>query len=291
MKEALRMAEYTPATSRRRIRMLAALALILAAFAGAYVYADRLPLHDVGLRNIGKTLSNFRDTSLDAALEAKVRSALLLSRRVSGMQVDVSAHAGVVTLAGRVPSREARSIVEAIAADTPGVTGVDNGLVVDARASASGYEGTLLQRIADLETQVALQERLRGEPLLVSAKLKVDVERGVVALRGFVESELERSSAQQLAEAAVGAEHVRNELETLSPAAGEDRLARRVSFELYSTGAFDLTKIRVRSEAGRVQLEGNVRSEAERLLAARLAEAVPGVREVRNELGLSEKAS
>lgn len=275
-----------PSARRRRVRWLAALALTLAGGAAVLVYADRLELRD-----IGKTLSSFRDTSLDAALEAKVKSALALSRRVSAMKVDVSARSGQVTLAGRVPTREARSIVEAIVADTPGVSGVENGLVVDARATASGYEQTLLQRIADLETQVAIQERLRREPLLASARLKVDVERGLVALRGFVESELERASAQKIAEAAVGAEHVRNELETLGPAGGEDRLARRVTFELYSTGAFDLSKIRVRSESGRVQLEGSVRSEAERLLAARLAEAVPGVREVRNELGLAERSA
>jgi hyperosmotically inducible protein len=281
------MPEFDPRTSaqRRRARWLAAVAVVLAGGAAVLVYADRLELRD-----IGKTLSSFRDTSLDAALEAKVKSALALSRRVSAMKVDVSARSGRVTLAGRVPTREARSIVEAIVADTPGVSGVENGLVVDAHATANGYEQTLLQRISDLEMQVAIQERLRNEPLLASAKLKVDVEGGLVALRGFVESELERASAQKIAEAAVGAEHVRNELDTLSPAAGEDRLARRVSFELYSTGAFDLTKIRVRSEAGRVQLEGSVRSEAERLLAARLAEAVPGVREVSNELGLLERS-
>ena len=281
------MPEFDPRTSarRRRARWLLAFALVLAGGAAVLVYADRLEL-----REIGKTLSSFRDTSLDAALETKVKSALALSRRVSAMKVDVSARSGQVTLAGRVPTREARSIVEAIVADTPGVSGVENGLVVDAHATASGYEQTLLQRISDLETQVAIQERLRGEPLLASARLKVDVEGGLVALRGFVESELERASAQKIAEAAVGAEHVRNELETLSPVAGEDRLSRRVSFELYSTGAFDLTKIRVRSESGRVQLEGSVRSEAERLLAGRLAEAVPGVREVKNELGLLERS-
>jgi osmotically-inducible protein OsmY len=43
-------------------------------------------------------------------------------------------------------------------------------------------------------------------------------------------------------------------------------------------------RLQVHSQAGRVRLEGSVRSEAERLLAVRLAEGVPGVREVANEL-------
>lgn len=267
---------------RARFRWLALLALVLAAGATVFAYADRPPL-----QNIGKTLASMRDTSVDAALGAKVRSALALSRRVSGMKVGVSARSGVVLLEGSVPSQEARSIVEAIAADTPGVKGVENGLVVDPQATATAYEGTLLQRISDLETQVTLQERLRHEPLLAAANLNVAVEHGIVVLGGWVEGDLERACAQKIAQAAVGTEHVRNELQTLSPTAtGEDRLARRVEFELFSTGAFDLARVQVRSEAGRLRLEGSVRSEAERLLAARLAEAVPGVREVVNRLDL-----
>jgi hyperosmotically inducible protein len=282
-----RVFESKTAQPARRGRWLIALALILAGGVGVLAYADRLDL-----REIGKKLSTVRETSIDAAQKARVRSALGLSRRVSGMKIDVDAHSGVVTLAGRVPTQEARSIIEAIAADTPGVAGVRNELVIDPRAATTGYEETLLQRIADLEIQVALQERLRREPLLASASLKVDVDHGVVVLRGWVESELERAGAQKIAQAAVGADHVRNEIDTRSPTGGpEDRLARRVEFELYSTGAFDLGRIQVRSEAGLVHIEGSVRSQAERLLAARLAEVVPGVRQVVNDLTLTEKSS
>jgi osmotically-inducible protein OsmY len=261
--------------------------LLLAAGVAGLAWAD-LPQ----LRGIGRTLSTVRDKSVDAALQAKVRSALALSRRISGMKIGVETRAGIVDLSGRVPTQEARSIVEAIVADTPGVGGVRNELVVDPSATANGYEQTLLQRIADLETQVAVQERLRREPLLSGENVRVDVDRGVVALRGRVGSELERDTAQTIAEAAVGAEHVRNELDALSTSdRSEDRLARRIEFELYSTGAFDLSRIQVTTDGSRVRLQGVARSEAERLLAARLAETVPGVRSVVNDLSIAEKAT
>jgi hyperosmotically inducible protein len=264
----------------RRSRWLVALLLVAMAGAGVFAFGDRAVLSD-----IRKTFSTVRDSSLDAALEAKVRSALALSRRASGLTIDVAAHSRIVSLTGRVPTPEVRAIVEAIVADTPGVAGVENRLAVDPRAVANGYETSLLQRIADLETQVSLQERLRREPLLAGANVKIEVEQGSVVLRGAVASELERETAQQIARAAVGAEHVRDELQALNPErGGGDLLARRVQFELYSTGAFDLEHLQVHSQAGRVRLEGSVRSEAERLLAARLAEGVPGVREVANEL-------
>ena len=270
-----------------RSRLLVALLLLVAAGVGVFAFGDRAALSD-----IGKTLSTVRESSLDKALEAKVRSALALSRRVSGLQIEVAAHARIVVLTGRVPTAEVRSIAEAIVSDTPGVAGVENRLQVDPRAVANGYEASLLQRIADLETQVSLQDRLRREPRLSAGNVKTEVEQGVVVLRGAVESDLERGIAQQIAQTTVGADHVRNELQSLNPSGREgDGLARRVQFELFTTNAFDLAHLQVRNQAGRVRLEGTVRSEAERLLAARLAEGVPGVREVANELKLAETGS
>ena len=268
----------------RRSRWLVVLVLVATAVAGAFAFSDSAVLSD-----IGRTFSTVRDSSLDVALEAKVRGALALSRRASGLDIDVAVHSRIVALTGRVPTPEVRSIAEAIVADTPGVAGVENRLDVDPKAVANGYEASLLQRIADLETQVSLQERLRHEPLLAGANVKVEVDQGIVVLRGAVESEMERETAQQVARSAVGAEHVRSELQALNPEqGGGDVLARRVQFELYSTGAFDLSRLEVRSQAGRVRLEGSVRSEAERLLALHLAEGVPGVREVANELKAPE---
>ena len=268
----------------RRSRWLVALVLVAVAGVGVFAFGDRVVLSD-----IGKTLSTVRDSSRDATLEAKVRSALALSRRASGLTIGVAVHSRIVALTGRVPTPEVRAIAEAIVADTPGVAGVENRLVVDPKAVANGYETSLLQRIADLETQVSLQDRLRREPLLARANVKIEVSQGTVVLRGAVESEMEREAAQQIARSAVGAEHVRDELEALNPERrGNDVLARRVQFELYSSGAFDLSRLQVHSQAGRVQLAGSVRSEAERLLAARLAEGVPGVHEVENELKLAE---
>jgi osmotically-inducible protein OsmY len=256
------------------------LGLALAVCAGVIAYGDHL-----GLAEIGQTLSSVRDTSLDAAFEAKVRSALALSRRVSGLKFDLEARSGVVTLRGRVPTQEARSIIDAIVTDTPGTVEVRDELVVDPKAAANGYEQTLLQRISDLETHVAVQERLRHEPLLARSNVNVDVERGVVVLRGEVESDLERASAQDLARAAVGADHVRDELRVLGLPKGDlDPLARRVEFELYSASVFDLARIQVTSAGGQITLHGSVRSPAERLLAPRLAESVPGVTAVVNEL-------
>jgi hyperosmotically inducible periplasmic protein len=278
---------WHPFARRHRRRWVLALLAVAAGVAAAIGYAKGLDLPDVT-----RTFSTVRESTRDAALVAKVKSALALSRRVSGFRIGVSAHADTVSLEGRVPSPEARSIVEAIAADTPGVVDVRDDLVVDPRAVANGYETTLLGRISDLETQVAIQERLRREPLLAGATLSVEVDHGMVVLHGTVNDEIERASARKIAQAAVGADQVRDDLQIANPGSEtQDRLARRVEFELYSSGAFDLARLQVTSEAGDVHLAGSVRSEAERLLAARLAEGIPGVRRVVNQLSVATGSS
>ena len=278
---------WSPFARRHRRRWILALVAVAAGVAAAIGYAKGLDLPDVT-----KTFSTVRESTREAALVAKVKGALALSRRVSGFKIGVSARSDTVTLKGRVPSPEARSIVEAIAGDTPGVADVRDELIVDPRAVANGYEATLLQRISDLETQVAIQERLRREPLLAGASLGVEVEHGIVVLHGTVNGDLERASARKIAQAAVGADQVRDDLQTANPAGEtQDRLARRVEFELYTSGAFDLSHVHVASDAGEVNLEGSVRSEAERLLAARLAEGIPGVQRVVNELSVASVSS
>jgi sporulation protein YlmC with PRC-barrel domain len=74
-----------------------------------------------------------KETSQDAALTAKVRTALALSKRVPSGQINVQSEKNVVTLNGEVPSNEARETAESIAKDVPGVEGVLNHLFVTNR--------------------------------------------------------------------------------------------------------------------------------------------------------------
>jgi osmotically-inducible protein OsmY len=267
---------------RRAVRWLALCVVVLTAVIGSLAYTGRLDLHAVG-----RTLTDLHETSLDVTLAAKVRSALALSRRVSGLEIDVEAQGGTVILHGFVPSAETAAIAEAIAADTSGVTRVESRLEVDA-AVASSLERTLLQRVADLEARVASQERLAREPLLSGTDLHVRVEDGEVVIEGRVDNELQRASAQSIAEAIAGSAALRNQIETRVGHDSGAGLARRVEFELYATDAFVLEEIAVEAEGSVVRLDGVVWSEAERLLAERLAVAVPGVRQVVNELQLMQ---
>jgi osmotically-inducible protein OsmY len=73
-----------------------------------------------------------------------------------------------------------------------------------------------------------------------------------------------------------------------APESADDKLARRVEFELYSTRAVPLENVQIRSQEGTVYLAGPVTSRAEKLLAERVTQSVEGVKRVVNNLSAPE---
>jgi sporulation protein YlmC with PRC-barrel domain len=69
-----------------------------------------------------------KETSHEAALTTKVKTALSLSKRIPANKIDVDSQGDVVTLRGEVPSNDVRSAAESIAQDVPGVSEVQNHL-------------------------------------------------------------------------------------------------------------------------------------------------------------------
>lgn len=73
-----------------------------------------------------------KETSHEAALTTKVKTAFALSKQVPAGDIDVSSDGDVVTLRGDVPSQDVRMKAESVAGDVPGVRVVQNHLYVTA---------------------------------------------------------------------------------------------------------------------------------------------------------------
>ena len=71
-----------------------------------------------------------KETSQDAALTTKVKTALSLSKRIPSDRIDVDSEGDVVTLRGEVPSEEVRDLAESVVRDVRGVGEVHNHLFV-----------------------------------------------------------------------------------------------------------------------------------------------------------------
>jgi len=241
-------------------------------------------------------LRSVKDTSQDAATTSKVKTALLLSKNVSAFDITTTTTTrGVVSLSGEVPSEETRRLAGAIAQDTSGVSQVENNLVVNPGAGRNPAMANLGDRVADLEVKTIVIDRLARSPELKDKRLTVQVSKQVVTLDGMVDSLAQKRAAEQIAVEAPGVQSLVSQLTVADgqtgPESVDDRLARRVEFELYSTKAVSLKAVQIRSQDGTVVLSGSVPSRAEKLLAERVAQSVEGVKRVVNHLNTQESTA
>ena len=246
-------------------------------------------------RSLGDTLRSVKETSQDAATTSKVKTALLLSKHVSAFDVKARTNRGEVTLTGEVPTEETRRLAGAITQDTSGVTAVHNNLTVNPAARGNQEMEQLGDRVADLEIKTLVIDQLGRTPELKDKQIKVQVSKRIVTLDGAVDTPVQKRAAEQIALQAPGVQGLAGQLTVANAAAtpesADDKLARRVEFELYSTRALPVQSVQVRSQDGTVILTGPVTSRAEKLLAERVSQSVDGVKRVVNNLSAPEGAA
>ncbi len=99
----------------------------------------------------------------------------------------------------------------------------------------------------------------------------MQVTKRIVTLDGTVDSPAQKRAAEQIAIQVLGVQGLAGQLMVTNtqttPESADDKLARRVEFELYSTKAVSLKTVQVRSQDGTIFLTGSVPSRAEKLLA------------------------
>ena len=272
----------------RKVTALVVVLLIVGGV-GFYVYKN-------GFKR-PESFSSIFSSSGDMATTRKVKTALGLSRRVGGFEIDASTSDGVVTLTGQAPSEDVKSFAAEIARDTPGVKDVKNEIAVNPTAQPS-VEGS---RVEDLEIKTSILEALTRSTELGGKQIEVKVENRIVTLAGSVETPAQRNGVEQTARAVSGVAGVTNNLTVTNPQAVSEPpvavqpesgldLAKKVEFELFRSEAFDTTAMSIKADGGAVTLSGNVRSRAEQLLAERVAQGVPGVKKVINELKAPQAA-
>jgi hyperosmotically inducible periplasmic protein len=230
--------------------------------------------------------SSIKESSEDTATTTKVRTALKLSKHVSPFDIDVKTKQGAVNLTGQVPSEEMKTMAGVIAQDTSGVKELHNNLVVDPGTRPNPEASRLTERVADLEIKSIVEDTLRKNPELKDRPIELVVRERKVSLNGVVDTESQKNLAQQIAWGVQGVVAVANNLSVTTPtnAAPEDKLAKRVEFELYSTKAFSLNTLQIHSLDGTVTLAGSVSTRAEKLLAEKITQTVSGVKKVVNNL-------
>ncbi|QRY82343.1 BON domain-containing protein [Pseudomonas sp. PDNC002] len=158
----------------------------------------------------------------DATLAAKVKSKLLLEKKGAGLDIKVSSHAGAVTLEGTASSEEISQQAEHLAAQTEGVTSVDNRLKVDPDAASTQKMeksvGDAQAAVSDAWITSQIKAGILAAHALEGLSIGVSTRDGVVTLSGQVPTADER---QQLIESARKTRGVREVDATALKVAGQ----------------------------------------------------------------------
>jgi hyperosmotically inducible protein len=231
-----------------------------------------------------------KESTQDATTTSRVRTALLLSKRVSPFDIKVETVREAVTLTGQVPTDEVKAVAGAIVQDTSGVKEVHNNLGINPLVERNPETEHLGERVADLELKADIDDSLSKSPEMKDKHIDVQVKNRIVTLSGSLETATLRYAPEQISWQASGVKGVTNNIVVTSnvtaaaPETADEKLARRVEFELYSTKAVSLKTMQIHVDNGTATLTGNVNSRAERLLAEKIAQSVEGIRKVINNL-------
>ena len=167
-----------------------------------------------------------------------------------------------------------------------------SGPVASAERTAKEAGRTVTREVTDSWLTLQTKMALLADERVSSGDIHVTTQRGVIALRGKVDSEAEQQAAGEIARTIEGARDVSNQLAVVPEAERkaidrEDReLVRDVKHEIKRDARLKRARIHVEVDAGIVTLTGKAPSLATSVRASETARRVPGVRAVRNELTL-----
>ncbi len=141
------------------------------------------------------------------------------------------------------------------------------------------------------KTKIALAAdgRVKGR------QIDVATTKGVVMLRGKVDSDTAKSAAEDIAKKLDGVKSVKNDLEVVAPSAREaveekdEAITARVKEQFAKDSHLKKANIAVQANAGVVSLTGEVANIMTSAHASWTAWFVSGVKSVKNDLTLKEK--
>jgi hyperosmotically inducible protein len=256
-------------------------------------------------------LAVLADSSTDRQIE---RDAMKNMPSNIASKVTVSVEDSVATVTGTVYSDSQRSIAIAAVKQVPDVKDVNDDLKVgkgrsDSSASATAESG---EHHSDKWIALKVKSELLVHSNVSATHTDVNVVDGVVTLSGTAKTEAEKELTEQYAKGVEGVRGVHNEIQIRdansstttvsandtapsSTFAGDSKytageriddsaITTKVKFALAKHHSTSAMKTSVHTQDGVVYIAGNADNAAERDLVTKLAQGVPGVATVHNDM-------
>lgn len=151
------------------------------------------------------TKANMAQRFDDATLTATIKSKLLWNSVTEGLNIEVSANQGVVTLKGQAKDADAKQLAGSLASNTDGVTEVNNLISVSARDTQAIKEqneataNSVKEELSDAWITSKVKSSLIYSRTLDGLNIKVQTKDGVVSLDGVVANYAEKELAVEIA--------------------------------------------------------------------------------------------
>jgi osmotically-inducible protein OsmY len=213
----------------------------------------------------------------DLKLQQRVIDALEFEPSVNAAHIGVSVRDGVVTLGGHVESYHEKWAAERVACQVKGVQAVAQEIEVRLPSE---------KKVADDEIAARAARILNWDVAVPHHRISVKVEHGIVTLTGQVEWHYQRAEAEYDVRKLGGVRGVVNEI-IVMPNVRADDVRAKIRAALERNAEVEVNRIDIDVSGSKVTLKGKVNAWTEREAAERAAWAVPGVREVEDQIELA----
>ena len=266
----LRHCTCKPPSETRRIR---------APKLNTYIKIRNLP---VLLVLIASPIALFASSETDRKIEDAAKASYNY-RTVLENHVTVTVDDSVVTLTGTVGDRDLKVLAEDTVSNLPGVTRVDNQIVLDP-ALAEHSDGWIAIK---LRTQLLVRANVSA------ANTAVIVKDGVVTLTGTADNLAQKELTAEYAKEIVGVKSVKNDIvvnaspsmaQTISEKIDDTSITTQVKYALFSHRSTSALKTDVTTTDGVVAVTRRSRLRCGKSLVGKLAETIRGVKSVTNDM-------
>ena len=234
------------------------------------------------------TSSPLRAADTDSRIESSAAKSYTFKTYLKDDSIKVDSKDGIVTLTGTVADASHKSMAENTVASLPGVTSVDNQLVVSGKQPAEHSDAWITTKV---KTALLFHRNVSATGTTVYTK------DGIVTLQGEASSLAQKELTTEYAQEVDNVKEVKNDMTIAATPAAPDAtvgdkiddasITAEVKSSLMSHRSTSAMHTGVTTMDGVVTLTGTAKNDAEKSLVTKLATDINGVNSVINNMTIA----